>query len=404
MKRFLFFFILFIISHFMLAQGIQFEQGSWADIKAKAKAEKKPIFVDAYTTWCGPCKKMAKEVFTQDGIGTYFNTTFINYQMDMEKGEGIEFAKQWEVNAFPTLLYFDSEGRLAFKAIGAKDETGLLSQAKLALNPEYQLATYKKEYEEGGKTLSDLTRYVSKLREGGTYATAAQVVTDYFNAMPEKEKISADAFKLVSSYIYDYKSDVFEFVLKNMKKYNAVAGKDQVSRYVFNLLAIRTIPGSRGADSRETYYGTLEKYKQYVPIDYLVARMLYFENLNGPEDSCYKYAKNLFDKKYPVILEDDKLAYYKIYVANKLMEAGGEKLESATRWAKQVAEANGNDYKNAFVLAQLLYKSGKKSEALKWAEKAKIAFAENPEAPVVQKLFKAENIGPFIETLKASLR
>src|SRR5688500_13575445 len=83
----------------VLAQGIQFDQGSWADIKAKAKAEKKPIFVDAYTTWCGPCKKMAKEVFTQEAIGSYFNSTFINYQMDMEKGEGIEFAKQWEVNA-----------------------------------------------------------------------------------------------------------------------------------------------------------------------------------------------------------------------------------------------------------------------------------------------------------------
>jgi thioredoxin-related protein len=385
------------------AQGIQFEKGSWTDIKAKAKAEKKPIFVDAYTTWCGPCKKMAKEVFTQEGIGSYFNTTFINYQMDMEKGEGIEFAKQWEVNAFPTLLYFDSEGKLAFKAIGAKDETGLLSQAKLALNPEYQLATYKKEYEEGGKTLSDLTRYVGKLREGGTYATASQVVTDYINAMPEKERFSEDVWKLISGYIYDYKSGIFEFVLKNMKKYEKVVAKDQVSRYIFNLLAIRTIPGSRGADSRETYYGTLERYKQYVPIDYLVARMLYFENLNGNADSCFKYAKNLFDKKYPMIREDDKLSYYKVYIANKFIDADGEKLQSITRWAQQVTAENENDYKNAFVLAQLLYRSGKKSEALKWAEKAQTAFAQNPEAPVVQKLFKAENIGPFIEKLKTEM-
>src|SRR5688572_1548693 len=173
MKAYTIVLLLLFVQAGVLAQGIQFDEGSWAEIKAKAKASKRPIFVDAYTTWCGPCKKMAKEVFTQENIGNYFNTTFINYQMDMEKGEGIEFAKQFEVNAFPTLLYFDSEGRLAFKAIGAKDETALLSQAKLALNPEYQLATYKKEYEEGGKTISDLTRYVNKLREGGTYATAA---------------------------------------------------------------------------------------------------------------------------------------------------------------------------------------------------------------------------------------
>ena len=69
----------------------------------------------------------------------------------------------------------------------------------------------------------------------------------------------------------------------------------------------------------------------------------------------------------------------------------------------QAAAADANDYKSAFVLAQLLYKSGKKSEALKWAEKAQTGFAANPEAPVVQKLFKAENIGPFVEKLKAEL-
>ena len=403
MKRYCILLLASVITVNLFAQGIQFEQGSWSEIKAKAKASKRPIFVDAYTTWCGPCKKMAKEVFTQENIGNYFNTTFINYQMDMEKGEGIEFAKQFEVNAFPTLLYFDSEGRLAFKAIGAKDETALLSQAKLALNPEYQLATYKKEYEEGGKTISDLTRYVNKLREGGTYATAAETVSEFFRAMPVEEKISTDGWKLVSGYIYDYKSDVFEFVLKNLKKYQAVAGKLTVSRYVFNLLAIRTIAGSRGADSRETYYGTLEKYKKYVPVDYLVARMLYFENLNGHEDSCFKYARNLFDKKYPVIYEDDKLAYYKIYIANKFVDASSDKLQSALRWAQQAAAADANDYKNAFVLAQLLYRSKKYNESLKWAEKAQTAFAQNPEAPVVQKLFKAETIGSFIEKVKAEL-
>jgi hypothetical protein len=104
-----------------------------------------------------------------------------------------------------------------------------------------------------------------------------------------------------------------------------------------------------------------------------------------------------------MIREDDKLSYYKIYIANKFIDAEGEKLESITRWAQQVAAENENDYKNAFVLAQLLYRSGKKSEALKWAEKAQTAFAQNPEAPVVQKLFKAENIGPFIEKLKTEM-
>jgi thiol-disulfide isomerase/thioredoxin len=384
-------------------QGIRFETGSWADVKAKAKAANKPIFVDAYTTWCGPCKAMAKNVFPTKGAGDYFNSHYINYQLDMEKGEGIEFAKQYEVNAFPTLLYFDAAGNLAFKAVGAKDEAGLLSQAKLAMNPDYQLATYKKEYEDSGKTLTGLKQYVNKLREGGSYNTASGMVADYITNMPEKDRFSTDAWQLIRSCIGDYKSPVFEFVLQNKKQYEKLSGKQDVNQYVFNVLASRSVPGSRGADSREIYYGALEKYRKYVPVDYFIARMLYFEHLTGNEDSCYTYAKNLLDKKYEMVQEDDKLAYYRIYMANRYVNEEGEKMSSALRWAQEAVAVNAHDYKPAFVLAQLLYKQGKYKEALKWAETAQAGLASKPDAPVMQKLFKADTIQPFIEKVKAQL-
>ena len=71
----------------VLAQdkGIRFEHNlTWSDIAAKAKAEKKYIFVDCYTTWCGPCKYMTKNIFPLQEVGDFFNQAFINvkYQMD----------------------------------------------------------------------------------------------------------------------------------------------------------------------------------------------------------------------------------------------------------------------------------------------------------------------------------
>jgi thiol:disulfide interchange protein len=45
------------------SKGINFENNlSWEQVKEKAKAENKYIFVDCYATWCGPCKAMDKEV------------------------------------------------------------------------------------------------------------------------------------------------------------------------------------------------------------------------------------------------------------------------------------------------------------------------------------------------------
>lgn len=114
----------------LFAQGIQFESGSWADVKAKAKAQNKPIFVDAYAVWCGPCKWMSANSFTDASVGELYNSGFINYKFDMEKGEGPAFAQQQSIRAYPTLLFFSPDGELLKKAEGARDAEGLISLAK----------------------------------------------------------------------------------------------------------------------------------------------------------------------------------------------------------------------------------------------------------------------------------
>jgi len=45
----------------------------WQDIVAMAKQENKLIFLDAYASWCGPCKWMAANMFTNDTIADYYN-------------------------------------------------------------------------------------------------------------------------------------------------------------------------------------------------------------------------------------------------------------------------------------------------------------------------------------------
>ncbi|WCL82586.1 thioredoxin family protein [Saprospira sp. CCB-QB6] len=131
MKQFIFSlsFCLLTVSS-LFAQGIQFESGKWADVKAKAKAQNKPIFVDAYAVWCGPCKWMSANSFTDASVGELYNAAFINYKFDMEKGEGPTFASQQSIRAYPTLLIFSPEGQLLKKVEGARDAEGLIDLAK----------------------------------------------------------------------------------------------------------------------------------------------------------------------------------------------------------------------------------------------------------------------------------
>ena len=82
MKKNLMFYLLLCTTAVMaqpkLEDGIKFEQGNWANTLAKAKAENKIVFVDAYTTWCGPCKKMDAETFPDKMVGDFYNKNFIN--------------------------------------------------------------------------------------------------------------------------------------------------------------------------------------------------------------------------------------------------------------------------------------------------------------------------------------
>ena len=68
----------------------------------KAKSEHKKVFVDCYTSWCGPCKMMAEKVLPLKEVGEYMNERFVCIKVDMEKGEGKELSTRFKIRAYPT--------------------------------------------------------------------------------------------------------------------------------------------------------------------------------------------------------------------------------------------------------------------------------------------------------------
>lgn len=114
--------------------GIQFYQGTWSEVLEEAKKENKLIFVDCYAVWCGPCKAMAKKVFTKDQVGVYFNENFINYKLNMETPQGKEFAKRFgkdvPIKGYPTMFFIDSEEEIQHRIEGKHNAQQLLKQGK----------------------------------------------------------------------------------------------------------------------------------------------------------------------------------------------------------------------------------------------------------------------------------
>jgi thioredoxin 1 len=110
--------------------GIKFTEGKWAAILKRAKAEKKVIFLDAYTTWCGPCKLLQKNVFTKPEVGALFNQKFINVKIDMESGEGPKLAQKYPLEGYPTLFFIDADGKIVKQVIGYQNPETLVKIGK----------------------------------------------------------------------------------------------------------------------------------------------------------------------------------------------------------------------------------------------------------------------------------
>ncbi len=94
------------------SEGIDFFEGSWDETLALAKKENKPIFLDVYASWCGPCKLLKKNSFPDVEVGKYFNDNFINVTLDGEKGDGLKVARELKVKGYPSLYVLNSKGEL----------------------------------------------------------------------------------------------------------------------------------------------------------------------------------------------------------------------------------------------------------------------------------------------------
>jgi thioredoxin-related protein len=110
--------------------GIAFHQGTWDEALQLAKKEGKPIFLDISASWCGPCKMLKARTFPNEEVGEFYNANFINVAVDGEKGEGVELARKYQIQGYPSLIYIDKNGQLIAQTAGYRNPKQLIDIGK----------------------------------------------------------------------------------------------------------------------------------------------------------------------------------------------------------------------------------------------------------------------------------
>ena len=202
-----------------LEGGIVFEDLTLAEALDKAKAEDKYVFLDCYTSWCGPCKVMSKQVFVRKEVGDIFNGMCVNVKIDMEKGEGPEIAVKYGIRAYPTLLVLYPDGRIKYRLQGGTELGRFVRIARYALDPEVSYTDMKQYGSLSACPLKKQADYIIILSEAGELNTFNTDVESYLREVKGKKELYPEVWKLSEHFADRVEHPVFRFILDNWKDF-----------------------------------------------------------------------------------------------------------------------------------------------------------------------------------------
>ena len=270
---------LFTITTVLSAQGIVFEHTPWKDVMSKAKEEGKAMFVDSYATWCGPCKRMSKNVFTKSEVGDFFNENFINLKLDMEKEDGVSFGHKYPVSAYPTLYFLAGDGEIIHKEKGGKSVEKLLKLGELVLRKYDTSGQYVEAYEAGERNYNLVYNYVKALNKSGK--PSLKISNEYIRSKPDITEDQRLLFLLEAAIESD--SKLFAEVIENKKKIKELVDRETFVKKITNATNA-TVVKAVEYEVPSLLDEAIEAYKETVGNDklsILKMKRYYHENTGG---------------------------------------------------------------------------------------------------------------------------
>jgi len=235
-------------------RSINFIEGEFSDALELAKKSEKNIFFDAYTTWCGPCKFMSKNVFTVNRVADFVNEDFVSIKVDMEKGEGIELTKKYKISAYPTFLLLDYNGNELHRIVGGSQPDDFIKKIQQGLG-DNSLSNMEQRYIKGENEPSFVLEYIEGLLFAYKQKEAKQVTKKYLEGLSDTEKITLENWFLYENKrLTTYGSERFDFLLANREQFCKIVGSEKVENklsVLFSSAIYRYLGGSREYDSEK---------------------------------------------------------------------------------------------------------------------------------------------------------
>lgn len=372
--------------------GVQFQNAAnWQEVLDKARRENKYIFVDCYATWCGPCKYMDKTIFPEKEVGQFFNEKFISVKVQMDKTkndaayiqswypDAARLESEYFVTAFPTYLFFSPAGEVLHR-FSATTKTGaeFIAKAKHAFDPARQYYTNVVRYKEHLNDSAFLRNSISVALNNSDRKMAEEIGNHYLNIVNPLRK---DNLLIIRQVTFSGKDRGFDILMKNTKKADSIMGDGFAAMVVRTVMYTDDLKKYIESDKEIKNWNRFakklkKKYHVVDPMQIDAYEAHYYRGKNNI--AAFEKALVAFMEKYEGRFND--VPYNENAWALFKLSDNREVLEIALKWSERsiemVDKKPGGNYPNYLdTYSSLLYKLGKKNEAILWQNKA-IAEAE----------------------------
>ena len=386
--------------------GVHFQHNmTWSDVQRKAKAENKYIFMDCFTTWCGPCKFMSKTIFPQKAVGDAMNDKFIAVKMQLDTSDADNdevksmyatahaIARNYKVNVYPTFLFFNTNGELVHRAVGSSEANAFIAKTKEALNPETQYYTLLAKYNKGKKDSGFLHRLTTASMEAYDMENGSKIASDYLATQPDL--YTPANLALLRDMTQSSTDKGFGIMIDNPAKVDSVLGKGTADGITQNIILREEVypkmfpPDVKAAkDLQEPNWSDIDKslqakYPAQAASVSAYSKVVFY--MNKQDWQNFGPAVVTYMKSYGDNVSENQLNEYAWSVFQNCNDETC--LQNALNWSKRSFEKEQNP---AFMdtYANILYRLGKKDEALAWEQKAADLVSEGEKTGYQQTMEK----------------
>lgn len=329
------------------SQGTKFFEGSWKEALDLAKKENKLIFVDAYTHWCKPCRRMKNEILPMKSVGDFMNKNFINLSIDVNSWNGLVFSLYYNVHSYPSYFFIDSKGNAIHKESGFKNEKVFIKMGKFALKRHDNNAELLVKWEKDKQNYTSLLRYVkaqNKLKK-----SSEKIVLEFI----QNNKLRGNTeLRLIFDALNTSTGKLFKILVRNenWKRLIKLKKKDKIYNRLYPIFKrdIKSAAINNDKSQLKTIFKYIEKTK-ILPLEELIT---YKEMCNAERKRSYKkYNKSVI--KYFNQTSSSSVKH-EIIKTLYLKKINGKSLQNTALELAELNYKNANSEKDLILLIKIL--------------------------------------------------